>query len=413
MAKRVRNLANKLERWEIALVKKMTQTGRYSDQDIQAYFSRPTRTINHARVGEIRDGSKHAAVNASSIEELNDFLERWPQIDWDTGGHIIGDELVIKAREAIIQAVQGYNNPKAHFKTEMFIVTAVIAWTYLLHYFYKKNAIPYFYSKDGSPLKTKYGATKHWELETCLKHGGCPLSEEVKANLLFLITIRHEIEHQLTNRIDDSFGTILQACALNFNNAIKEIAGPSFGLEKDLSFSLQFSTITRDQRNLLLKQKGLPAHIQAMQIDYESKLAAEMMRDPRYAYKVAFIEVAANRKGGADEAIQFIRAGTPESDAILRVLMKETERQKYKPKQIIEMMQGEGYAEFGAYEHIQLWKELDAQDPKKGFGVSLRPKDWWWYDKWIEKVREHCAATYGRPAREAEVLMPVPAPAAD
>jgi hypothetical protein len=41
--------------------------------------------------------------------------------------------LVKKAREAMLAAVQIHNNPQIDFKSELFIVTSVIAWTYLLH----------------------------------------------------------------------------------------------------------------------------------------------------------------------------------------------------------------------------------------------------------------------------------------
>jgi hypothetical protein len=41
MARRPRGRT--LERWEVALVKAMLERGRYNDQDILAYFTRPTR----------------------------------------------------------------------------------------------------------------------------------------------------------------------------------------------------------------------------------------------------------------------------------------------------------------------------------------------------------------------------------
>jgi uncharacterized protein YlaN (UPF0358 family) len=110
-----------------------------------------------------------------------------------------------------------------------------------------------------------------------------PARRATKANLKFLIAIRHEIEHQMTRQIDQAISAKLQACALNFNSALKTIAGDRFGLEQELSFALQFATIDRGQRNDLLKALDLPAHILAMQNDYESRLAADMMRDPRYA----------------------------------------------------------------------------------------------------------------------------------
>lgn len=43
----------------------------------------------------------------------------------------IKDELIRKGREAVLAAVQVYNNPNITFKAETFITLAVIGWTYL------------------------------------------------------------------------------------------------------------------------------------------------------------------------------------------------------------------------------------------------------------------------------------------
>jgi hypothetical protein len=129
---------NKLEKWEIAIVKAMLAEN-YVPQDIQAYFSRPTRSINHARISEIRDETKHKAIKASTETELAEFLDAWPNIDPTTGLHLRGDELLVKAREAMIAAVHTFNSAGLQFRSELFIVTAVIAWTYLLHAYYKQK----------------------------------------------------------------------------------------------------------------------------------------------------------------------------------------------------------------------------------------------------------------------------------
>ena len=54
MAKRPRK--NRLERWEVAMVKAMLATRGHNDQDILAYFTRPNRSINHRVIAEIRKG---------------------------------------------------------------------------------------------------------------------------------------------------------------------------------------------------------------------------------------------------------------------------------------------------------------------------------------------------------------------
>lgn len=199
----VRRLGNALEKWEVAIVKALLAR-RCVPQDIQAYFSRPTRSINQARISEIRDGVKHKSIKAASETELDSFLEAWPNIDPTTGLHLQGDELVIKAREAMIAAVHTFNSAGLYFRAELFIVTSIIAWTYLLHAYYKCEGIDYRYKKGSGVEKTPSGAEKYWELGQCLAHGKCPLEKGVINNLKFLIEIRHEIEHRSTNRIDDA-----------------------------------------------------------------------------------------------------------------------------------------------------------------------------------------------------------------
>ncbi|MFC3672783.1 DUF3644 domain-containing protein [Novosphingobium pokkalii] len=397
-----RNPANKLDRWEIALIKRMIASTSLNDQDILAYFTRPTRSINHARIAEIRGQTKHRSVTTASQAELDAFLAAWPQIDLTTGLHLRGDELLVKAREAMLHAVQGFNNPRAHFKSETFIVVAVIAFTYLLHWHYRRNGVDIRYKRmvDGveTVLKTRHGADKHWELEACLDYGDCPLDGGTVTNLRFLIAIRHEIEHQLTTRIDDAISAKLQACCLNFNRAIKDIAGAQHGLDRDLGLALQFSGIERDQRDLLLSDTDMPAHIQAAHTAFEDGLTDEMMTNPRYSYRVAYIEQVVNSRGKADQVVEFLRSGTEKGDHV-RLALKEVEKPKLKPGQIVDLMIAEGFPRFTIYHHTQLWKDADAKAPGKAFGTTLADGAWYWYPSWVDQVRAHVQAhpeLYGR-----------------
>ncbi|MGY3143372.1 hypothetical protein ACVWYQ_000371 [Bradyrhizobium sp. USDA 3397] len=64
-----RNRNNRLDRWEVAIIKAMMATPpKKTDQDILAYFTRPTRSINHARIKDIRDEKTHAATAPASLE---------------------------------------------------------------------------------------------------------------------------------------------------------------------------------------------------------------------------------------------------------------------------------------------------------------------------------------------------------
>ena len=82
------------------------------------------------------------------------------------------EELLIKSREAMLSAVQIFNNPNIQFKSENFIILANISWMYLLHAYYREQTIDYRYFKQPAQRKkydkTKNGAFKYWELERCL-----------------------------------------------------------------------------------------------------------------------------------------------------------------------------------------------------------------------------------------------------
>lgn len=73
-----RRRGNTLEQWEISIVKAMLAKHDRTDQDILAYFTRPTRSINHRLIGQIRKGTAHKAITPASEEDLAE-LKATPQ----------------------------------------------------------------------------------------------------------------------------------------------------------------------------------------------------------------------------------------------------------------------------------------------------------------------------------------------
>jgi hypothetical protein len=389
-----RRPGNTLEKWEVAVVKAMLAR-KYVPQDIQAYFSRPTRSINHARISEIRDGTKHKVIKPASDAELDIFLAAWPNIDPATGLHLQGDELLVKAREAMIAAVHTFNSAGLYFRAELFIVTSVIAWTYLLHAYYKREGIDYRHKKGGGIEKTPSGADKFWELGQCLAHGKCPLDKGVVNNLKFLTEIRHEIEHRSTNRIDDALSAKLQACCINFNYAITTLFGKEFALEKRLPLALQFVTFDGAQRASLVST-DLPAHIATAMDNFHNGLTEDEQKDPQFRYRVAFVPKISGKASKADLAVEFIKPGSPEAEAVERVLLKEVERPKLLPSEIVAKVKAAGHAGFNMHDHTLLAKQLDARKAGKGYGVQVA-KTWYWYENWLDKIIEKLAEGWTRP----------------
>jgi hypothetical protein len=228
-------------------------------------------------------------------------------------------------------------------------------------------------------------------LERCLNDQQSPIDKDTANNLRFLIGIRHEIEHQMTSRLDSSLSAKFQACCLNYNAYAKKLFGERYGIDKHLAFSLQFSSISREQLEALPSTSEMPSRIKAFVEGFEGKLSDEEFNSPRFAYRVLFVAKTANRKGQADQVIEFVKADSPLAQDVNKAytVIKETERPKHLPKGIVEMMKKEGYLRFTMQSHTDLWKQMDAKNPAKGFGVAVQ-KAWYWYDSWVEEVRAHC-----------------------
>lgn len=307
----------------------------------------------------------------------------------------VKSELIKKSRESMLAAVQIYNNPQITFKTETFISLAVISWTYLLHAYYRSKDIDYRYYQQGATRKiydkTKYGAYKHWELERCLNDDGCPLDKETISNLKFLIGLRHEVEHQMTGRIDEHLSAKLQACAINFDYYIGKIFGEKYRLNKELALAIQFSPLSPGQRAELQDNPHLAMNIQGFITDFENNLSDEELRNSHYAYRILFMPISAKRRGQADRVIEFIKSDSPLAEGLSKeyALIKETEKPKYRPKEIIQIMRKKGFQKFTINKHTDLWKSKDAKNPKYSYGVEVSGC-WYWYQSWIQIVEEYC-----------------------
>src|SRR5487761_106442 len=305
----------------------------------------------------------------------------------------LAQELVKKAREAMLTAVQIFNNPQVEFKSELFIVTAVIAWTYLLHAYYRKKGVEYRQFRPGPRrrrfLRTKFGAIRHWGLEDCLTCPDCPLDDIIKKNLLFLIGLRHEIEHQMTTRIDDQLSAKFQAAALNFNSCIKTFFGAKYSLDSEQAFSIQFAGISESAAKELLAQGDLPQYLRSYIVQFENELSHEEYDDPRFSYRVAFVRKTSNARTAADKVVQFLPANSAPAAEINKIFLREIEKTEFRPGTLVRQMKAEGFTRFGMPQHTDLWKAREAKNPKYQFGTIVEGT-WFWYESWLHEVRKHC-----------------------
>lgn len=303
-------------------------------------------------------------------------------------------ELLQKSRESMLCAVQVYNNPAITFKAESFCVLAIISWTYLCHAYYREKKIEYHYFKQSGKKrlfdKTKYGALKAWELERCLNENQCPFNNATKANLRFLIGLRHEIEHQMTTKIDDAVSAKFQACCINYEQVITKLFGKKYSVSNQLSMSIQFTSLSEPQIEMLKDLKGIPTNIAMFIDEFDKSLDEEIYKSTNYSYRIFYVPKIANNQGQADRVVTFIKEGSKEADKINTeyVLIKEREKKKLLPKQIVTMMNDKGFSKMNMHQFVQCWKAKNAR--KDNTYGALVAKTWYWYESFIPIVEQYC-----------------------
>lgn len=300
-------------------------------------------------------------------------------------------------------AIQIFNNPLISFKSEAFIVLMNIAWTYLLHAYYKEKKIEYRYfdQKNQRKLfhKTKAGSYKYWELEQCLKNKDCPLDKPIQLNLLFLIGIRHEIEHSMTNKIDLFISAKLQACCINYNDSLKKLFGINYALDKIIPLALQLFSFGENQIEQLKNVEGLPKNV----IDFISQYEANLLEisDSRYSYRVIYIRDNVNKEGHADSAYRLVDEESSEGKKIHNILLKHKQFNKLTQNNLLKKIKELGYSKFEKQNHLNFWrskwptaKQRNLQ--AKQYGELVLNNQWLWFEeKWLPIVLEECRRLYG------------------
>ncbi len=274
----------------------------------------------------------------------------------------------------------------------------VIAWTYLLHAYYRSKEIEYRYFRLGPKRRifdrTKRGTYKYWELEKCLNDKKCPIDRDSANNLKFLIGLRHEIEHQMTRHLDNFLSGRYQACAINYNDYLKKLFGKKNGIDTQLTYSIQFLEISEEQMRQKAHETPIPKKLQTYIANFDGALNHNEYNSPRFSYRLLFKRKLVNRPGQADRVFEFI---DPKSEAAKQIdkeywVKKEVERPKFRPTDVVDAVQKAGFKRFRINpEHVDMWRSADAKNPAKGYGVEVQGA-WYWYQNWIDRCIELCEA---------------------
>jgi hypothetical protein len=375
----IRKTEGTLTKLEKPVIKGLLARG-WCNQDIQALVNIYRKaTVNSARITEVKNDD---SVKAANDDDLDFYIRKKKAYDQQTGLNLFEDERLIRAREAMILAVQTFNNPSLRFKTEVFSVLANIAWTYLLHEYYQRKGVK-IANADGHSLL----------LSQILKREDCPLSQGIKNNLTDVKKVRDAVEHELLGRADHKFFPLFQACCLNFDKTLCELFGDSLSLSNELSLALQFAKLDFEQL-IELEKHDIPQQIKALDASLQISHTETELADLEYQFKVIYtLQSAAKSRAH----IQFVRPDSAEGKEICNVLEKRVISDSFyphKPGDVCKLVTKETKKRFTLHNHSQALY-LHKIRPK---GKSRQPdntnKDYCIYhpiyqtysDSWIKKL---------------------------
>ena len=348
MAKKPSNTA--LTATEKSVVKALVNEG-WRNQDVQALINTGrAASINFGRISGVKaDG----AVAPATKEQVEAYRHKKLLFDHVTGLCPIDNERLVRAREAMILAVELFNTPRIAFKTGVFSMLTNVAWTYLLHEFYESKGVPVVNEQGYSLL-----------LSQMLARDDCPLSKPCKQNLTALKEIRDVVEHRIIGPFDLKWLPLFQSNCLNFEKALTELFGQRLTLGRELGFSLQFAKLSTEEI-ATLQGFDLPQHIAALDATLSANLGEGDADNLEYQFKVIYTLTNATK---TKAHFQFVQPDSAEGKEIQNVLIKYKPADDIwplKPGDVIKLVKAASGRNFTHDKHQRAWKMYKAR-PKTG-----------------------------------------------
>lgn len=337
---------------ERSVIKALLNEG-WRNQDIQALINTGrSASINFGRIAGIKaDGM----IVPATKQQVDAFRQKKLLFDHVTGLCPIDNERLVRAREAMILAVELFNTPRIVFKAGVFAMLSNVAWTYLLHEFYQSKGVDVI-NKDGFSLL----------LSQMIARDDCPLSKACKQNLAALKDIRDVVEHRTIGPFDRRWLPLFQSTCLNFERTLTELFGPRLTMGRELGFSLQFAKMTTEEI-AALEGFELPEHIAALDANLAARLDEGDADNLEYQFKVIYTLTNASK---AKAHFQFVQPDSAEGKEIQNVLLKYKpldDLYPLKPGDVVELVADKSGRNFTSDRHQRAWKMFKAR-PKTGAG---------------------------------------------
>lgn len=332
---------------EKRIVKALTLAGE-RNQDIHLLVNIGRNpSVNFGRLS----GAKDWDVVPATEQEVARYRFEKSLVDLKTGLSPFADERLVRAREAMLVAVQTFNSPLLHFKPELFAVLSNIAWTYLLHEYYERRAVPLI-AENGFTLA----------LSQMLDREDCPLAPDVRKNLKAVKVIRDMAEHKLLKSLGRTFYPLFQANCLNFESALIALFGPQVALGDSLTYSLQFSSLSIEQISLV-QRYDLNQEIETISQAIDRALGITGREGTSYQFKVNF-SLQKSTKGEANFVFSTTNPAAPVHNVLIEKVASD-EIWPHKPTAVVKIVAERTRKNFTTHHHTLAWKRYSVR-PQQG-----------------------------------------------
>ena len=186
-------------------------------------------TRENSEINKLRKRSKNLKpINDKELDLFNKIISNY-NIHTLLSPFIEDHQLIIKARDSMMNAITNFNSPQKDFRIETFLVLSNISWVALLQSICNKNSIEI--KKDNNHYDGILNLVEKVEL-----------SQAMKSNLSVLNELRNRIVHSPDNSIPNDVIQLIQANCLNFNKVIRKEYGEHRGIDYIFSTAIQLNT---------------------------------------------------------------------------------------------------------------------------------------------------------------------------
>lgn len=220
------------------------------------------------------------------------------------------------SRQTMLSALRIWNDPTTTSRTGAFALLLVTAWNALaLARLQRDDREWRKLDETGAPVLVE-GVSQAIDTRDAIDLAlPGDASRGLRENLRLWIDLRNAVAHRHLPALDLSIIPEAQAAALNYENVIVDTFGPEYALGEHLSVPLQLSGF-RDPGVLASRKKvlaELPLDVQALLSRTESE-SPDLLSDPTYRLRIAFIPTALASGNGADAIAHFVKPGEVPED---------------------------------------------------------------------------------------------------